>query len=228
MLLIVQSAIVPHLERNVWLEGETVHLQATVTGYNTNLQEHPPHWVWLKDDVILSNSSRIILATHHLNENTMILELELENATLSDSGTYSCEFSSSLNVHRETFGVIAVLGVEINNLGYPANDSYFAGLDHLDMVCQVSLSHSPPSSTLIGIEAVWSKDGSVLTSSGGHISVSETVRVDASLPIYQSNVSFTPLMERDGGIYVCSVIFHPAIGQDFLVNHTRAVVVDSE
>ncbi len=85
--------------------------------------------------------------------------------------------------------------------GSPVDYDFFTGLQ-LNITCSIQILQYVDS-LAIDVSAHWSKDGSILLTSGDHVTVGDDpVRVGHLL--YQSTVVFSSLDEsRDNGEYTC-------------------------
>lgn len=214
----------------MWLEGETLILRLN---FSEPIFDHSRRvqWAWHKDGIPLTHSGRTQFRIRDQNDSFSI-ELHLSDLTLSDSGSYQCNVSSTLGSQTLTFDPIMVLGVDMTSMGHPTNSSLFIGLN-FDLTCEVTLrSNIPlPLDLLERVESTWTRDGLPLVSSlSRHISVSATKRVmNASIfPTLSTNVSFSPLMQGDGGEYVCLLTCPLPGGMDLIVNYSRTLLIDSK
>lgn len=217
------------MERSVWLVGEVLTLQVRLAWTSVHTPSRRLHWEWTKDGSVVSAGSRVT-STSRLRGNVFTMELIVEEAIESDSGVYSCRVSTSLGAKVVNFDPLNVFGFYVSSVGYPADSGFFAGLN-LDLACEVSVSPGLYQNHLHSVEAVWMREGGVAVGSqGGHLTVSETVmRVDVSpAVVYQSNITFSPLMEGDEGQYMCTATCHLSNGVQVLTNHTRTLSFDSE
>lgn len=228
-LLCFHAELESHVERLVWLVGEVLTMQVRLPWTSIHNPSHRLHWEWTKDGVPLSAGSRVTSTSRRQGE-TFTIELEVSEATESDSGVYACRVSSSLGSKVVTFEHLNVYGFYVNSFIYPSDSGLFAGMN-LDLICVVTVSPGLFQNHLRRVEAVWVRGGGgALGSHDSHLRVSETTMRTDRFPAaeYQSNVTFLPLMERDEGEYVCTATCYLSNGPQVVVNHTRTLSFDSE
>lgn len=216
------------MERALWLAGETLTLQVRMGWNSTQDPETRLRWEWTKNgSLVSSDSASGVMITTARRAGEFLIELEVGGASESDSGVYACKVSSSLGSNVVHFEPLTVFTFAVSSEGHPT-DSMFGGLD-LDLSCRVSVSPD-----LHRVELVWMRLGGVALELLDHLTVSDVMRVDSPgvgvspVAVYQSNVSFTPLMAGDEGEYVCKVTCHLGNGVQVVTNHTRALLFDSE
>ncbi len=217
-----------HQERAVWLEGETLTLAVTlseqVSVYSRRIQ-----WEWLKDGVPLNISDNVMQRVEN-QDDAFVIELEMVGVVESDSGSYQCRIYSTLGEKTVTFEPIMIVGIDVSSIGHPTNSSALAIGMNLDLTCQVTFRSRRPLPP-VSVWSTWTKEGFPLVSSQAHIAVSATERVNGSSllsPTYHTTLSFAPLMQGDGGRYLCSASCSLADGTEVEVNHSRTLLVDSE
>lgn len=186
-------------------------------------------WEWLKNGNSFSNSDQERLTFGaNVEGGVLVINMQISGALENDSAAYSCRVVGGLGQqHIASFAPVSVLGVDVRSVGYPTNSSFFVGLE-LDLSCQVSLSHGFSRELLAGIEVSWTRQGASLDESHDHISLSSTVQPNSSVSNYHRNISFLPLVQGDGGTYVCTATCRLRNGLDFAVNHSRTLLVDSK
>ena len=217
------------MERLVWLVGEMLTLQVRVRWTSIHTPSRRLNWEWTKDGAPVSAGSRVI-STSRRQEDIFTIELEMSEAIESDSGAYACRVSSSLGSKVVTFDPLNVYGFYVNSYSYPTDSGLFAGMN-LHFTCVVTASPGLYQSHLDGVEAVWTRGGGeAVGSRDSHLMVSGTAMRDDTFPaaVYESNVTFSPLMEGDEGEYVCTATCYLSNGYRVVTNHTRTLLFDSE
>ena len=140
---------------------------------------------------------------------------------------YSCHLRSAVGMQMVTFDTVTVLGLSVTSAVYPTKEVLVPGLE-THIVCQAIFSHFTSIVTEINMEVVWGReDGRTL---GVHIQISETKILDSpSSRVYQTNLTFSPLIGGDEGEYICSVrCMFNSDGLWLVRGHTRSLAIDSE